>query len=281
MKELNNDNQSQLRGIGIKALIPKVVKYAFLSASILFLFVFLLSSPVINEPNGYQLTSSDLFLWRLKNAIFVGLVIVLPALIVSFDALRRYVPLYKKKKILLSLVAWLILFTIGVTQYGIVDSFQSEGYKSAGNQNSDQQAVESAQTAVLEETSEAAETETAQIEETTAKVTESVYIDNNTVGPYVLTYGEVGVFGKNQTIDGEEYIHYYLPAGKYEAVSTVENAMFFIEKAEMVKNSSGFMESVNVSTHKFAYTGEKIEVEIKSDERVFLVINSVVEFRPK
>lgn len=112
MKELNNDDQSQLKGIGAKALISKVVKYAFLSASILFLLVFLLSSPVINEPYGYQLTSSDLFLWRLKNTVFVGLVIVLPALIVSFDALRRCVPLYKKKKILLSLVAWLILFTI-------------------------------------------------------------------------------------------------------------------------------------------------------------------------
>lgn len=95
---------------------------------------------------------------------------------------------------------------------------------------------------------------------------------------HLIIEAELGTTGKSEIVDGKEYIYHYVPAGTYTVSAKSDSAKSFIVKREMEKNSSGFMESVTVSSHRISKGKGLIAVEVKSDERPIMVINSVVEF---
>lgn len=72
----------------------------------------------------------------------------------------------------------------------------------------------------------------------------------------VLTDGELGKYGKEIDLDGETYIDYHIPEGKYTVSNNGNWCKVFVAKDKYYKNSSGYMENKIVST-----------LEFKSDDR--------------
>lgn len=95
----------------------------------------------------------------------------------------------------------------------------------------------------------------------------------------VLTDGLLGKYGEKKVIDGFEYIWYHVPEGTYEVTARTNNAMLWIDKNELITNSEGYKEAVTVSSLRLANVNDKGIIEIRSDEHIFLVINTVVELR--
>ncbi len=108
---------------------------------------------------------------------------------------------------------------------------------------------------------------------------DNIKIENTDNTAITLKYNELGEYGKYVTFDGEQYIKYVIPAGKYEVSSLVRNSMFFIEKSKVYKNSFGHDETETVSTVTVSETGEKQTITLKSDEWISLVINSAISLK--
>lgn len=82
--------------------------------------------------------------------------------------------------------------------------------------------------------------------------------------------GQLGDYGKKVQLDSYEYDWYMVPAGKYEAVSNVKTCTVYVDKDEITRNSSGYVEMQNVATYTWNY-GETIEIEIGEGEHIFNV----------
>lgn len=95
-----------------------------------------------------------------------------------------------------------------------------------------------------------------------------------------LVEGELGEYGKEVTIDGNKYIWYVLPVGKYDVTSKVSYCKVYLDKDKSVKNSDGYTEHVNVTTLEFTSGSGKQTLEIREGEHIFLTINARVELVP-
>lgn len=84
---------------------------------------------------------------------------------------------------------------------------------------------------------------------------------------------ELGEYGKRVQLDSYEYVWYMVPAGKYEATSNVNTCMVYVDKNEIKRNSSGYVEMENVATYRWSY-GETITIEVGEDEHLFNVIGA-------
>lgn len=106
-------------------------------------------------------------------------------------------------------------------------------------------------------------------------------VKNTKTTEIVLKYSELGEYGKYDIYDGNQYIRYYLPSGTYKAKALTENAMFFIVKQEIYKNSFGYDESATVSTTTLSKVGDTEIINIASDCCIELTINSSISFTKK
>ena len=70
-----------------------------------------------------------------------------------------------------------------------------------------------------------------------------------------------------------------VPAGKYKAVSNVKTCTIYIDKNEITRNSSGYVEMQNVATHTWSY-GETIEINVGEDEHLFNVYGADYTLTP-
>ena len=59
-------------------------------------------------------------------------------------------------------------------------------------------------------------------------------------------------------------------AGEYSAVSNVKTCTVYVDKDEITRNSSGYVEMQNVATYTWNY-GETIEIEVGEGEHLFNV----------
>lgn len=98
---------------------------------------------------------------------------------------------------------------------------------------------------------------------------------------YILKYGEVGQFGKNVDYDGQRYINYYMPAGKYSVEfmdeSTAEIGSVMVDENKTYKNSSGYTEDKTVSQINFNKNTDMSpkEITVSKDDHIFITVNGV------
>lgn len=95
----------------------------------------------------------------------------------------------------------------------------------------------------------------------------------------VLKYGEMGEYGRNVEYDGQNYIKYFLPEGKYEIEALTRNAMFFIEDTKIYKNSFGYDESKTIDTIQLTDVGSKQTITLQANNCINLVINSSISIK--
>ena len=89
-------------------------------------------------------------------------------------------------------------------------------------------------------------------------------------GTIHIVDGQLGDYGKKVQLDSYEYVWYMVPAGKYEAVSNVKTCTVYVDKDEITRNSSGYVEMQNVATYTWNY-GETIEIEVGEGEHLLNV----------
>lgn len=95
----------------------------------------------------------------------------------------------------------------------------------------------------------------------------------------IITYGQMGDYGKTVIYDGKEYIHYFLPEGEYEVKALVKNAMFFIVGTQIYKNSSGHDESETIDTIKLSNKGDKTTITLNSNSCIDLVMFTSISIK--
>lgn len=95
-----------------------------------------------------------------------------------------------------------------------------------------------------------------------------------------LTDGELGSYGKTVTIDDEEYIWYYVPAGNYQVTSKVSFGKLYVDKNKIGTNSEGYGETTNVLTINLSTDKSAQNIAVGSDEHIFLTIAASVELVP-
>jgi len=96
----------------------------------------------------------------------------------------------------------------------------------------------------------------------------------------VLVDGQLGTYGEKVSIDGNEYIWYYVPAGTYQVTSNVKWCKVYLDKNNMKKNSDGYSESINVVTLEFPNGGTTQTFTIGDDEHIELTINARIKLIP-
>lgn len=95
----------------------------------------------------------------------------------------------------------------------------------------------------------------------------------------IITYGQMGDYGKTVIYDGKEYIHYFLPEGEYEVKALVKNAMFFIVDTQIYKNSSGYDESETIDTIKLSNRGDKTTITLNPNNCIDLVMSTSISIK--
>ena len=88
-----------------------------------------------------------------------------------------------------------------------------------------------------------------------------------------IVYGVIGENGKVVNIDGNEYIHYYVPSGTYTITNNSDWSTVFIAENNYYKNSSGYSESKIVDKLNFTQPGETLNISIGSDVHLKLTTN--------
>lgn len=104
--------------------------------------------------------------------------------------------------------------------------------------------------------------------------------ETNGTQDITLKYGIKGTYGKEDLFDGEKYIRYYLPSGKYTAEALVRNSIMYIETVKIHKED-GWDTSDILETIRFSTVGEKKSFEIKSGYCISLTINSQIKILEK
>ena len=96
-----------------------------------------------------------------------------------------------------------------------------------------------------------------------------------------LTYGRLGEYGKEEIIDGEKYIFYYIPSGKYALTNYGYSGVVFVASNEMKKNSAGYLESVDLKTYTFESDsyGETKQIEIPPDYHVEISMHTIINLQ--
>lgn len=90
---------------------------------------------------------------------------------------------------------------------------------------------------------------------------------------------EIGEYGKTVQLDSYDYVWYMVPAGKYEATSNINTCTVYVDKNEITRNSSGYVEMENVATYQWGY-GETIIIEVGENEHLFNVIGADYTLKP-
>lgn len=94
----------------------------------------------------------------------------------------------------------------------------------------------------------------------------------------VLEYDKLGEYGQKDLFDGEEYIRYYIPNGKYKVTCETRGSMIWIETVALHKED-GYDTSDIISNVKFSSIDEEYEIDIQDGMCLSLTINSIVHLK--
>lgn len=105
----------------------------------------------------------------------------------------------------------------------------------------------------------------------TQLVTENEPEESNII---VLSYDKEGKYGQYDLFDGEEYLRYYIPSGKYNVKCNIRGG-FYIETIELHKED-GWDTATTISQIMMS-AGEEKEITIKDGQCISLIINTEIE----
>lgn len=91
-----------------------------------------------------------------------------------------------------------------------------------------------------------------------------------------LIDGELGDYGKEITLDGQKYINYYVPSGKYKITNNGKWCTVYVAKDKYYKNSDGYMENKIVDTVEFSKNGETKTISVKKGEHIELTVHATI-----
>ena len=91
-----------------------------------------------------------------------------------------------------------------------------------------------------------------------------------------LSDGELGNYGKEITVDGQKYINYYVPSGKYIITNNGKWCTVYVAKDKYYKNSDGYMENKIVDTVEFSKNGETKTISVKKGEHIELTVHATI-----
>ena len=96
-----------------------------------------------------------------------------------------------------------------------------------------------------------------------------------------LIYGVLGDYGKEETIDGEKYVFYYIPAGKYIITNYGDSGAIFLESNAMKQNAAGYLESIDSKMYTFesGSKGKTIQLEVPLDYHIEISMYTMVNFK--
>ena len=108
-----------------------------------------------------------------------------------------------------------------------------------------------------------------------------VAMDSPGAGPGEIRIidGQLGDYGEAVTLDDWDYIWYRIPAGAYELTCNSKQCVVYVDKNEITRNSSGYVEMENVATYELKY-GETVEIVVGEDEHIFNTIHADFTLKP-
>lgn len=111
---------------------------------------------------------------------------------------------------------------------------------------------------------------------------EKIPLDNSEQsddGMIKIKEGIIGEYGKEDNFDGEMYIRYYVPSGKYTVTCDTLGSTVYIETIEFHKED-GYDTSTIIEKISFSSTKECYSIEIKEGECISLTLNSIIYLKP-
>ncbi|MEG1255819.1 hypothetical protein [Clostridium sp.] len=109
-------------------LVKKIIKTLKITYLI---FAVLLTIAMLFEVPSFSTSSKDILIYRLSNFCFFAISFVLPAVFILLQSIRKKIPLFKKEKLIFTILGCSLLFVIGMIVYGGIDSFHSAEYNVA------------------------------------------------------------------------------------------------------------------------------------------------------
>ena len=117
------------------------------------------------------------------------------------------------------------------------------------------------------------------LEKKADKKNDYTLLENSTLSDkiYSLEYGELGEFGKEEIFDGDKYINYYLPSGKYRILHKESriNKIFIVSDSTHM-NSEGRVEDDFSSSIDLNKTDL---FELKDGEHIELTLTTKIELK--
>lgn len=96
-----------------------------------------------------------------------------------------------------------------------------------------------------------------------------------------LVDGQLGKYGKTVTLDGNDFINYFIPSGTYTVTNNGKWCNVYIAKNEYYTNSSGYQENEIIQTLEFKEYGETATITIESGQHIELTVYANVTLTPK
>ena len=100
-------------------------------------------------------------------------------------------------------------------------------------------------------------------------------------GEILLIYGQLGEYGQEIDIDGETYINYHVPAGKYMLINKVNYCVVYIASDEYYQNSSGYTTNDIINQYEMSSLEETQTITVDEGEHIELTINARVTLIPE
>ena len=100
--------------------------------------------------------------------------------------------------------------------------------------------------------------------------------DKSSETSITLKDGVLGNFGKYDTMDGKQYIRYYIPTGKYKATALVKNSMFYVESIAIHKEN-GYDTPTTYNTITLKKKSDSQTIEITDGQCISLVIGTRIK----
>lgn len=89
----------------------------------------------------------------------------------------------------------------------------------------------------------------------------------------ILKDGTVGNYGKYDTMDGNQYLRFYVPTGTYKATALVKNSMFYVESIEIHKEG-GYDTPTTYNTVNLKNKNDSQIIQVADGQCISLVIGT-------
>lgn len=103
----------------------KVLKITYL------IVVVLVAIAMLFSKSSFSTSSKDILIERLSNFCFYVIIFILPSVFILSQSIRKKIPLFKKEKLVSTILGWALLFVVGMIVYTGINSFHSVEYNVA------------------------------------------------------------------------------------------------------------------------------------------------------